>query len=116
MLSLSPFATWPSRQQHQVDLKDGVPVWQPGDDIILALRIQIHPVLLHAAIVLCQSITQQLRSICQGSVCRNLDGGQLVAAGVHSTYSHLHHELQSAVVIMQYSCDIIVVIIHIIVN
>ncbi len=68
-----PLATRSSRQQHQVDLKDRIPMWQPRDDVILAFWIQIHPVLLNTAVVLCQCIAQQLCSVCEGCIGRKLD-------------------------------------------
>lgn len=62
---------------------------QPGDHIILAFWIQIHPVLLYDAVIFCECIAQHLGRICQGRICRELDGGELIAARIHSAYCHL---------------------------
>lgn len=84
-----PFAAGPGRQQHQVDLKDGVAMWETRDDIILTLRVQVHPVLLHNGVILTQGIAQHLGSVCEGGVGRQLDGGELIAGWVYGTDRHL---------------------------
>ena len=66
----TPFATRPGRQQHQVDLKDRVAMWETRDDVILALRIQIDPVLLYSAVIFAECVAQHLCSVCKRCVGR----------------------------------------------
>lgn len=85
----TPFASRPRRQQHQVDLKDWVTMGEARDDIILALRVQVDPVLLHNAVLLAQGIAQHLGSVSEAGIGRELNGCELVTGGVHSTDCHL---------------------------
>ena len=86
----TPFASRPSRQQHQVDLKDGVAMGQPRDDVFLALRIQVDPVLLHNAVILAEGIAQHLGSVCEACIGSQLNGCELVTGWVHSADCYLH--------------------------